>query len=214
MFRKRTRYFIFFLSTLLPVASLGIGVYLKLSSPSGTVMIALFLGLLILSSSLAYYVHIKPLRDLSSAVSVLLDTVGQRIIDVAESDQIAARLNYLAIFRPWQRLFVRRFFRIAWGLGMRYQPDNTVKFHVSKGVAGRARADRRETLVNMELPQNQNYGGFSKGERAKFPALTAIWSLPIFELDRSGNATGPILGTINLDSDTRGAWAVFTSNQE
>jgi hypothetical protein len=191
-----------------------VGVYLKLSSPSGSIIVVLLFGVFALSAASAYYVHIKPVRDLESAVVVLLDCVGQRIIDAADSDRIEARLNYLAIFRPARWLFCRRFFRIAWGLGMKYEPDNTVQFHVSKGVAGRALQDRKKTLVNLELPQNRNFGGFSDKEKATFPLLTAIWSVPIFELDRSGNATGKILGTINLDSETLGAWHVFSGNEE
>jgi len=214
VFRTRRRYVIAVIAAVLPLASLGIGIYLKSSTPSGTVIAIIFVGLLVLSSLSSYYNYVKPLRDLSSAVVYLLENVGQRVIDLANSDGIQARLNYLAIVRPWRRLLCRRYFKIAWGIGMKYEPDNTVTFHISKGVAGRAFRDRRATLVNLQLPENANYGGFSGKEKATFPTLTAIWSLPIFELDRSGDATGKILGTINLDSDTDGAANIFSGHPE
>lgn len=214
MFRTRRRYLVFIVTALFPLATLAVGIYLRVSRPNAFVIGALLLVVLALSSFSAYYIHIKPLRELSSATTVLLESVGQRIIELASAEGVQARLNYLAIFRPVKYIFFSRYFRVAWGIGMRYQPDNTMRFHVSKGVAGKAVRTRRSIFVNQELPENRNYGGFSDEELGTFPPLTAIWSFPVFELDRSGNATGTILGTINLDSETHGAWEVFMGNQE
>jgi hypothetical protein len=97
-------------------------------------------------------------------------------------------------------------------LGTRYSPDNKVEFHISKGVAGAAVARRRAVFVNLEQRNNRHSWGFSDKELAGFPHFTAIWSLPVFELDKAGNPTGKILGTINLDSVTRGAFSVLEGN--
>jgi hypothetical protein len=213
MFSTRRRYLIFAVSALLPLVSLAAGIYLKFWVPSHAALLAILVVVSMLSTTSSYYAYLQPLRDLSSAVTLLLDCVGQRIIDAAAKDHIDARLNYLSIFRPASWLFLRKYFRVAWGIGMKYKPDNTARFHTSKGVAGRALHDRRETLANLEKGPNRTFG-FSEEELEKFPPLTAIWSVSIFELDRSGNATGNILGTINLDSETRGAGETFERNPE
>jgi hypothetical protein len=137
----------------------------------------------------------------------LLDAVGGRVIDLGESEGIEARINYLGLYRPWRWLFLRRFLRVRWGIGMTFSSDNTAEFHVSKGVAGAVVAGRKALLIDLEKPANQHGWNFSPKELARFPSFTAIWSLPIFELDRSGNATGKILGTINLDTTSPNAFA-------
>jgi hypothetical protein len=61
---------------------------------------AFLLGILLLSAIIAWYSHIQPLREVSSAVTALLDAVGGRVIDLGKSDGIDPRINYLALYRP------------------------------------------------------------------------------------------------------------------
>ena len=214
MFHTKRRKLLFVASTILPVASITLALYIKSKSPSNQVIGAFLLGILLLSAIIAWYSHIQPLREVSSAVTALLDAVGGRVIDLGKSDGIDPRMNYLALYRPWRGLFLRRFFRVRWGIGMRFSPDNAAEFHISKGIAGAAVKRRRALLIDLEEPKNQHGWNFSSDELTGFPAFTAIWSLPIFELDRGGNATGKILGTINLDATAHGAFRILSSNME
>ena len=70
--------------------------------------------------------------------------------------------------------------------------------------------------IDMEDPRNGSprIWGFTDHdlERLKFPDLTLIWSFPVFNLNKDGNPTGPILGTVNLDSLQKDAFKILVGN--
>jgi len=214
MFRLHRRWFIVALSTVLPPASATLGLYLKVFADHVNYWVVGFIILCLglLSFGVAYSVQIKPFRDLSSPLKLLLQIAGNRIIEKGAEDGIALRLNLLMLYRPFRGSF-RLHFRIRWGLGMSYQPDGAVEFLSTKGVCGSVLASRRGRLIDMSIPANQEWG-FNEKEKKKFPTFTAIWSLPVFELDKEEVMTGRILGTINLDSETPGAYQVLAGDPD
>ncbi len=214
MFNTGRRNLLFVVTATLPMASGALAIYQRSKSPTPLGVVAFFSGLALLSITASWYSHIRPHRELASAVKALLDAIGGRVVDLGKMSGIAVRINYLGIYRPARWLFVRKFFRLRWGIGMTYEPDNNAEFPIRKGVCGEAVARRRARLINMELAQNRNSWNFAKKELDRFPQFTAIWSLPIFELDRSGGPTGRVLGTINLDTTCDEACAVLSSTPE
>lgn len=85
---------------------------------------------------------------------------------------------------------------------MNFDPDSDARFHCAKGVCGEALRTRKEKLADMALP---NTWKFQPKEIANWPNFTAIYSWPVFQLNKQGRA-GKILGTLNLDSVSPNAY--------
>ena len=215
MFGMRRRWLVFFLTAILPALSLIWGLNLKLDSESvwNARTIAILVAVLLVSLGLSYLNVLKPVRDVESGVKALLEIVGGKIIAMGEQDGIEPRLNILLCRRPARWFFFRRYLWVAWSLKMRGHPDVAISFPISKGVAGEAFRTKRPKLVNLEETGVQVWGITPK-EAGAFPELTAIYSVPIFEIDKQNEQTGRVIGTVNLDSRAQKAFRKIARNQE
>jgi hypothetical protein len=193
-----------------------IGIYLKVHQQNVDwwIVYAFFGGLVLCAFVASYYTHIKPLRDPAANGRLLLDTIGTRIVKYGKDKGLPLRLNMLLIYRPLKRFFFSKYLRVRWGLQMTFDPDGAVEFHIKKGVAGEALTNGRPKLVNMEEPENKGNWGFTEKELRKFPPHTMIWSYPLFQLDKLGDNTGKLLGTVNLDSIFPGACEIVLKDPE
>ncbi|MBI2681927.1 MAG: hypothetical protein HYX26_01690 [Acidobacteriales bacterium] len=213
MFRTGRRWTLVILSAVVPLITLIVSIYFKLYAQTLNWWILIGFGAVsfLLAGAIAYFTHIKPVRDMTPLIQLFLEGVGQRILEAGKSEGLELRLSILRIYRPVWTLCLRRYFHVCWSMNMHQQADNDMRFHIRKGVSGQVRKSGKSLLVDMTLPENRHMG-FSAKEAARFPAFTVIWSLPVFELNRSNRTTSRVLGVVNVDSATTGAYAKLRSN--
>jgi hypothetical protein len=206
------------LSPMVSVCSVAIGIYMKYK-PDKIVwdVVWLISGLLIMCAiGATYYANFRPLRDPASNGRLLLDTFAGQIIAYGKSKNVKLRLNILIVRRGiW---FFNKSFKIAWASWNKtkdFYPDGAVSFDVEKGIAGYGYKQKIDLLVDMEEPANRDKDwGFTAEEKEAFPEHTMIWSFPIYEVNKEGDMTGKILGMLNLDSQTRGAFKIVLTDEE
>jgi hypothetical protein len=218
MFRMRRRILVCALSPMVSFCSVAIGIYFKAKPQDIDWDIVWLISGILIACALGatYYANIRPLRDPATNGRLLLETVSAWMIAYGKTKNIKIRLNILIVYRSFWSF--RRYFRIAWNSWNKtkdFYPDGAVTFHISKGVAGLAFALKTDRLVDMEEKENQGKRWkFTPKEEKKFPAHTMIWSWPIFELNKDGDMTGKILGTLNLDSLDPGAFDIVLKDPE
>lgn len=217
MLRKHgQRWTLFCCSTLLPVVAATWAIYLKVAGTDlwrwQTLIIPF--GILALSGTTAYRSTIKPLRDFEPITKDFLDHLGKSIIDLGKRDGINPRLNILLIYRPWYCPFKKQL-RLVWGLKMNNQPDVNIRFPISKGIAGEVCRRKTQILVDLESA-NQTDWRFSEEEIKKynFRQIKAIYSFPVYEIDRKNSQTGKVIGTINLDARKLGSFTKMQVRQD
>ncbi|HWF66864.1 MAG TPA: hypothetical protein VN670_06150 [Acidobacteriaceae bacterium] len=202
----------------LATAFLGFYQYIvKPEKVNWTIESAFLLAIFVLTVLGAYYTFISPVRELNAFVIAVLDTHAQHLVEFAKAQGIDIRLNIAIVsVYPFQWAWPLKCVKIVWDYGMKYAPDASTTFAVSKGVAGEAYRSRRDKLVNMEISRNQDLTrwGFSKKEASVFPNFTAVWSLPVFRLGPNERPSGKICGMLNLDSTSAGAFGVLTKHLE
>jgi hypothetical protein len=216
MLRKGRRILLFLLTPLAALTSAAIGVYLKIfaQSPSWWIVGGLATGLVLATFIASYFTYLKPLRDIGSMVTFLLELFGNRILEYGRTGGVELRLNVLLAYRPFKFFFFIKYLKMAWSVGMKYARDETARFRATKGVAGNVFSTGNALLVNLENPGERAKWGFSQKELATFPEHTMIWGFPIYRLDKDGKSTGVRLGAVNLDSLQKGAFQIVIANQE
>src|SRR6266487_6870271 len=172
MYRKGKRWLLFLLTTVLPLTGPLITSLSKLKAPSNPLIqpwwpYPLYLPFLLISALVAYFGIIRPMRKSQPVTKNFLDILGGKILSLGRRQGIQPRINILLVYRKPAWLFLRRYFRIVWGLGMENQPDVKASFPVSKGVAGETLESGRPRLVNMEELPHENWG-FTKEEARRF----------------------------------------------
>lgn len=207
MIRPGRRWFVCFLSTILPVLTALLGIHLKwyTSGNVWTWKTALLLTCIGgVSFLLSFFNQIQPVRDVAGSIPAYWNVMCEPIIQLAQKDKLQPRVNVLIRRRTWKWLGMRPYLVLVWGMKMEGCPDVKVSFLASKGVAGRVLREKSPRLVNMEKSPNSNWG-FDDNETSKFPKLTSIFSWPIYEVDAKGSQTGNVVGTVNLDTLATGA---------
>jgi hypothetical protein len=202
----RTRWPLFWATTLSPVVSAILGIYLSTLGQEvwkWSVWLGIF-SIAFLSAYAAYRQYIKPVRDIAAFVDQVLQQLGEGILEVADLDAIEPRLNVLLIQHPWQKFFFP-YLCCKWHLRMLRAPDVAIRFAAHKGVAGQVIRTKSTTLADLEDADTD--WGFTPDELKRFGLenLTAVYSCPIYEIDDGGQQSGRVIGTVNMDAHAPGA---------
>lgn len=214
MLRKRRRIVLWIGYAVLPIASPVLSAFV-LNRPevfTKPYVYAIFSLLVFVSGAIAYVNVFKPLRDIEPLAQSFLDKLGEQLIALGKKDGIQPRLNILIVYRDWRSLFLEKYLQVVWSREMEYQPDLHASFPISKGVAGEVVRAKAPRLADIERFGHQGWGFDDKASSA-FPKLTAIYSWPIYQLDRQQRPTAHILGTVNLDAQVSGAIRRIAANK-
>ena len=93
MFHTGRRWVLFATTSTLPVASIALALYIKSKTANNYLIAAFFAVVLLLAITTAWYSHIQPLHELSSAVTMLLDALGSQVVELGQADSIDPRIN-------------------------------------------------------------------------------------------------------------------------
>lgn len=211
---SKRRQFAFLLNPSVTLLGSAIGIYLKIvgQNPSWPVVGSLTGALIVCAVASSFYTHLRPLPDPAGNIKLLLDFIGNRILEFGTTNGVVLRLNILLVYRPASCFYLRKKFKVRWNLRMANMKDVDIEFDIKKGVAGEALRTGEPTLVNMQEAQGD--WGFTEKELAKFPKHTMIWSYPIFKLDPKEEPTSKIIGTVNLDSTQVGAFQIVVKDAD
>ncbi len=151
-----------------------------------------------------YWTAVRPAKRIEELAPITLDGLVDRLIEeLRVTTGVTARVNLMMIERTWRWLGLRKYFRMRWHKGMDNQPDVNLCFPVRFGVSGECVRDKQPVYAG-----NEEVGKFTLPERKNklTKQLTAILSFPVYEQARTGIQSGRIVGVLNLDSASPGAY--------
>jgi hypothetical protein len=165
----------------------------------------IYVGMIaITSGGVAFFTHIKPAQDLEKPIIKFFGILAEAPLKLAKRHGIRPRLNLMLITRPWH-LFGARRVKVVWGVGMDNFPDVRFSCSLSQGVVGEALRSQKPVMLNCETADPVQFN-FSQKQLAQTKHVTAIWSLPIYEVDGKGQQTGRVIGALSLDSVAPGGF--------
>ena len=135
------------------------------------------------------------------AIRELLETCARAFVP----DGSHVRANVMTFTADRRRRAVNR----ATAFNMDGDPDADLEIDATAGASGKAVAFRRATVADLTLLQISAVPpwGLHADEQARVrPRLRSILSVPIFD---PANANGPLLGTLQVDSDLSVEQAAF-----
>lgn len=153
-----------------------------------------------------YYTNVRPAKRIEELAPITLDGLAEPLLEQLEAGGIIARLNLMIPGRSWKWLGLLRYFKIRWSKGMRNQPDVNLSFRLRYGVTGACFRSGKPVYANPTEIRSSQYA-LPKSVRRHAPDLQAIFAYPVYEPPaRGGTQSGKLLGVLNLDSATVGAY--------
>jgi len=214
MFSKRRRLLAAFIPSILTtLAALWSAILSRGSSANAAWLPFVYVGSVALVSAVsAYFTQLKPAHDLEKPVNELLAILAEKPMKIARNLGVAPRMNIMLLIGP-RFLFGKKRIKVVWGAGMDNFPDVQFVCNHDQGVAGMALANGVPVLYDLEANDPSSLKLPQSLVRAT-THLTAIWSWPIYEVDKSGHQTGKLLGVVNLDTTKPGGAAALMSKTE
>lgn len=173
----------------------------------------LYVGAICLAAvAAAYFVHLKPLKDLERPVLQLLTVLSEKPLKLGKKLQVRPRMNIMLVRRAWYRPMQKRLV-VGWGSEMNSHPDVRFSCRADQGVAGEALRRGVPVLMSCEGVSRDTFR-FTQRQADQTAHVTAVWSWPIYELDGKSNQTGNVVGVLNLDTLAVGAATKLTTSYE
>ena len=199
-----------FRTVAITTATFAVGAALKLLPVLG---LRLYAGLgavvFVLAGIEALGSVVSPAARLREVAPLAMDAAAAPILAALNAHGIVARMNLLRAVRTARRLWLGRFFRMAWNTGMADSPDVNISFPVSAGISGKCYGSRQpviagpEEIAKFPLPARYRRNGIEALHYG------AILSYPVYEPSREGLQSGKVIGVLTLDSLNPAAFPIF-----
>lgn len=197
------------LKSFVPVATYGTGVVLKLWPQVDLIYVVLMGGGIFLISTLAeYLLNVKPSEHWENVAPFFAEQLTYEFFDfVGRNAKIIPRMNVMRRRRRARNLWIRPYYEFWWTKGMNDQPDLGISFPEGRGVVSEC-FKRKVPLLSSPQELDEKYK-LPTCEQSFAGDLTVLLSVPIYD----HSVPGDILGVLNLDSKTPGAFNVFMRDQ-
>lgn len=187
---------------LVAAAAYGMGALRDLypSDPRFRIGAQVVVGFLVLGAVLwiEYRQTVRPALHVAKVRNVIMRQFSAPLLTDLRGKGLTARMNLMVPFRPWWWLWTRRFFHIVWSEGMENQPDVSIVFPVSHGVAGECFRTRRPVFATRTQLDTQT---FPKRLRDAVRDIDEVCTYPVYEPAKGERQQrGRLLGVLNLDS--------------
>ncbi|MGO8844287.1 MAG: GAF domain-containing protein [Methylocella sp.] len=200
-----------FKRVIIATATFAAGALLKLL-PSLSVQTYIYLGALVFALVFIeeFITTIRPAARLREIAPLAMDAAAVPVDNYFKSKNIDVRMSVFKSVRVARRLWCARFFRMMWNTKMDDSPDVNITFPVSHGVSGQCFTRRQLVIAGdaeikkYKLPEKFMCNGIGDLK------LEAILCYPIYEPKKDGRQSGKVIGVLNLDTLTPGAYATFS----
>lgn len=159
-----------------------------------------------------YRTLIIPTERWDNVVPFVADRLTDRFFHfVRERAGIEPRMNVMVPVRSACFIWLRRNFHVWWARGMDNQPDVGIKIRSGEGVVSEC-FKRKESVIADSKSLKLGHA-LCVSQQKLVKDLDVVVSVPIYEA-RIGakNQSGRIIGVLNLDSKTPGAFKMLSND--